>query len=107
MRRTLRFMLFLILAVCTLTVTAFADNGPKSQLVIKVEHAPQEPYVLDLLTEGIPDDRHKMAEQYFLKELEELGITDPDLYYDLITKVPVGWRACLAQPVSGPLSTEN
>ena len=49
MRHFLRSTLFLLLTICTLTITAFADMGPKDQLTIKVENAPEELYYLDLL----------------------------------------------------------
>ena len=90
MKRSLRSMLFLLLAVCTLTVTAFADMGPKEQLVVKVENAPQELYYLDLLQKT----GHRPG-----------TFKDTLLNAPLVTllqdSVPNGWRACLAQPVSG------
>ena len=43
MKRFLRLPLLSCLAVVLLTVTAFADTGPKDQLVVKVENAPEEP----------------------------------------------------------------
>ena len=90
MKRSLRSMLFLLLAVCTLTVTAFADMGPKEQLVVKVENAPQELYYLDLLQKT----GHRPG-----------TFKDTMLNAPLVTllqdSVPNGWWACLAQPVSG------
>ena len=52
MKRFLRLPLLSCLAAVLLTVTAFADTGPKDQLVVKVENAPEEPYYLDILAEG-------------------------------------------------------
>ena len=40
MKRSLRTLLFLLLAVSVLTVSAFADMGPKSQLIVRVKNAP-------------------------------------------------------------------
>ena len=91
MKRSLRSMLFLLLAVCTLTVTAFADMGPKGQLVVKVKNAPQELYYLDLLRET----EHRPGSF----KNETLNAAMLTLLQD---SVPSGWRACLAQPVSGP-----
>lgn len=85
MKRSLRSMLFLLLAVCTLTVTAFADMGPKEQLVVKVENAPQELYYLDLLQKT----GHRPG-----------TFKDTMLNAPLVTllqdSVPNGWWACLA-----------
>ena len=52
MRLHLRRCLFIILSAMLLTVTAFADFGPKPQLVVKVKNPPNELYYLDLLAEG-------------------------------------------------------
>lgn len=103
MKHSVRTIFLLILAICALTITAFADMGPKEQLVVKVIHPPQEPYVLDLLAEGEPVDRSTMSEEEFRAELKSLGLTDASLYYALISKVPSGWRACLAQPYGPPI----
>ena len=101
MKRSLRSLLFLILSLCALTMTAFADMGPKDQLTIKVVNPPQEPYVLDLLAEGEPVASSTLSLEEFQAELEELGLSDSTLYYALISEVPSGWHACLCQH-SGP-----
>ena len=56
MHRTLRVSCMVFLTALLLTVTAFADMGPKPQLTVKVTHAPEEPYYLDLLAEGNYED---------------------------------------------------
>ena len=103
MKRSLRVLFLLLLAVCTLTVTAFADMGPKEQLVVKVGNAPQEPYVLDLLAEGTPADCSTLSQDEFDARMEELGLSDSTLYYALISEVPTGWHACLAQHFGPPI----
>ena len=52
MKRTLRILFWMILAVSVLTVSALADSGPKPLLTVRVENAPEEGYYLDLLAEG-------------------------------------------------------
>ena len=51
-RASLRAFVCALLASLALTTFAFADSGPKPQLTVRVENAPQEPYYLDLLAEG-------------------------------------------------------
>ena len=51
-RKSLRVLVCALLASLALTTFAFADFGPKPQLTVRVENAPQEPYYLDLLAEG-------------------------------------------------------
>ena len=90
MKRSVRILFVLALTLCALTVTAFADMGPKPQLTVKVEHPPQEIYYLDLLRET--DHRPGSFKN------ETLNAAMVTLLQD---SVPSGWRACLAQPVSG------
>lgn len=52
MKRSLRFCILMVLAAALLTVSAFADTGPKAQLKVLVKNAPEEPYYLDLLEKG-------------------------------------------------------
>ena len=49
MKKSLRFCVLLALAATLLTVSAFADTGPKAQLKVLVKNVPEEPYYLDLL----------------------------------------------------------
>ena len=51
-RKSLRTLVCALLASLALTTFAFADNGPKPQLIVRVKNAPQEPYYLDLLAKG-------------------------------------------------------
>lgn len=95
MRRSLRSLLFLLLAASLLTIPAFADMGPKSQLIVRVENAPEGLYYLDLLAEGPAADLHN-----YLSD-EELAELDPVLLESLIAAVPNGWHACVAQGVKG------
>ena len=43
-RKSLRTLVCALLASLALTTFAFADNGPKPQLIVRVKDAPQEPY---------------------------------------------------------------
>ena len=45
-RKSLRTLVCALLASLALTTFAFADNGPKPQLIVRVKDAPQEPYYL-------------------------------------------------------------
>lgn len=95
MKRSLRSLLFLALAVSILTVTALADTGPKSKLTVKVKNAPQEHYYLDLLAEGEDFSYPSLTE-------EELAALDPDLYSALLAAIPAGWHGCVSQGTDGP-----
>ena len=88
MKRSLRSLFILILSFCALTMTAFADMGPKDQLTIKVVNPPQESYVLDLLAEGEPVSSSTLSLEEFQAELEELGLSDPALYYARSLRFP-------------------
>ena len=91
MKRSLRILFLLVLVSCVMTMTALADMGPKPQLTVKVEHPPQELYYLDLLQET-----NQRPGSFKNETLNAAMVT---LLQD---SVPSGWRACLAQPVSGP-----
>lgn len=95
MKRSVRALLFILLAVPLLTVTAFADMGPKDHLVIRLENVPSDLYYLDLLAEGPAEGLH-----VYLTEQEKAEL-DPDLLAALIAAVPEGWHACVAQGVTG------
>ena len=56
MKNSLRVFVLLTLSCAVLTVFASADMGPKPQLTVRVEHAPEELYYLDLLAEGEYED---------------------------------------------------
>jgi len=96
MKRSLRPLLFLLLAVILLTTTAFADMGPKSQLVVRIQNGPHEPYYLDILAENT-----KPVNQLHNYEQEALTELDSDLLEALISSIPDGWHGCLSQGVEG------
>ncbi len=87
MKRTLRTLPLLILAILLMTVPAFADTGPKPYLRVRVMNAPQEEYYLDILAEGEPREQPKATK-------------DP-LEQQLRAAVPEGWHACVSQGTSG------
>ena len=106
MKRSALAFLFILLFVPLLTVTAFADMGPKDQLVIRVKNAPAAPYYLDLLAEGPAENLH-----VYLTDDEKAQL-DADLLAALIAAVPDGWHACVAQgvtgaPIFGDLTTDQ
>lgn len=102
MKRSIRSLCFLLLAVCALTMTAFADMGPKSQLVVRFESAPPEPYYLDLLAEGNFKDYPSAFDglDWSYSE-EEIALLDKSLLEALRNAVPEGWHACTAQGSTG------
>ena len=105
MKRPFRVLVLLVLAGCLMSVTAFADMGPKPQLTVKVEHPPQELYWLDLLAEGNPSERYPLPEDdfHFGTNLKELHFPDADSYYAFNAAVPEGWHACLTQHSGAPI----
>ena len=102
MKRFLRLPLLSCLAAVLLTVTAFADTGPKDQLVVKVENAPEEPYYLDILAEGNygEDDSPFDGLEWSYSD-GEIAALDQDLLEALRAAVPEGWHACTAQGTNG------
>ena len=112
-RAPLRAFVCALLTSLALTTVAFADFGPKPQLTVRVENAPQELYYLDLLAEGDwdaedADSDDGIERSYYGKE----DTLDPDLLALLRENVPEGWHACVAQgttgaPIYGELYAEN
>lgn len=112
-RASLRAFVCALLASLALTTFAFADSGPKPQLTVRVENAPQELYYLDLLAEGDwdaedTDSDDGIERSYYGKE----DTLDPDLLALLRENVPEGWHACVAQgttgaPIYGELYAES
>lgn len=105
-----RIWLFL-LAAALLTVPAFADFGPKPQLTVRVEDAPEELYYLDILAEG-DASRYSEGTVGGLKDSyteEELATLDQELLADLIAAVPEGWYGCVTQGklIWGKIDGEN
>lgn len=95
MKRSALAFLFILLFVPLLTVTAFADSGPKPQLFVRVKNAPSAPYYLDLLAENSTQRLHGTLTD------DEKAQLDADLLAALIAAVPDGWHACVAQGVTG------
>ena len=112
-RKSLRTLVCALLASLALTTFAFADNGPKPQLFVRVKNAPQEPYYLDLLAKGDWDaeDGNRIDGIDWNYDGKE-DTLDPDLLALLRDNVPAGWHACVAQgttgaPIYGKLYSEN
>ena len=114
MKKRLCALLLAVLCIGVMRVPALADTGPKAQLIIRVEHAPEEPYYLDLLAEG--DWEHADSDDYnglqWSYSDEERAALDKDLLATLLDAVPQGWHACTAQgfnslPMYGQLYAEK
>ena len=103
MKKSLRFCVLLALAAALLTVSAFADTGPKPQLTVKVTNPPEELYYLDLLAEG--DWEHAGDADYsgldWSYSEEEIAALDSGLLDALRAAVPDGWHACTAEGSNG------
>lgn len=96
MKRTTRLLLCLMLTSLFLSITAFADMGPKPQLTVRVENAPDELYYLDLLAKGAYDETDGFSGiEWSYHEREDT--LDPVLLDALRAAVPEGWHACTAQ----------
>lgn len=112
-RKSLRVLVCALLASLALTTFAFADFGPKPQLIVRVKNAPQEPYYLDLLAKGDwgAEDGNRIDGIDWNYDGKE-DTLDPDLLALLRDNVPAGWHACVAQgttgaPIYGELYSEN
>ena len=80
MKRSLRIAVLTLLAMAMLTVTALADMGPKPQLTIRVDHAPEELYYLDILAEGsYADDENPFDGLKWSYSDEEIAALDQEL----------------------------
>ena len=103
MKKSLRFCVLLALAAALLTVSAFADTGPKPQLTVKVTNPPEELYYLDLLAEG--DWEHAGDADYsgldWSYSEEEIAALDSGLLDALRAAVPDSWHACTAEGSNG------
>lgn len=101
-RKSLRTLVCALLASLALTTFAFADNGPKPQLIVRVKNAPQEPYYLDLLAKGDwgAEDGNSIDGIDWNYDGKE-NTLDPDLLALLRDNVPAGWHACVAQGTTG------
>lgn len=102
MKKSLRIFALMALAISVLTVSAFADTGPKPKLTVKVENAPTG-YYLDILAEGDweqADNADFDGLQWSYSD-EERAALDEGLLDDVRAAVPKGWHACTAQGFNG------
>lgn len=107
-----------LLLLVLLCVPTLADSGPKAQLIIRVKHAPDEPYYLDLLEEGEyggpsygSGDSPYCGIDWNYPD-ERADALDPALLDALRAAIPAGWHACTAQgtngvPMNGQLYAES
>lgn len=102
MKRSVRTLPLLFLTAALLTVTAFADMGPKPQLVVRVKNAPAEPYYLDILAEGnYADDESPFDGIEWSYNETEAAALDEDLLSALRNAIPDGWHGCVSQGSTG------
>lgn len=104
LKKSLRTALLLALATLLLTMTALADTGPKPQLTVKLQNAPEELYYLDLLEEGTLDypPESEYGELFYSYSEDELEVLfDHDLLMALRAAVPEGWHACTVEGTNG------
>ena len=99
MKRRFRAAVLLLVLTVLLTTVVFADSGPKPQMAVRVVHAPQEAYYLDLLDEGTYTGAY---------ETDETGL-DPALLQAFRAAIPSGWHGCISQgstraPIWGDLT---
>lgn len=96
-----RTMILFLLAAALLTVPVFADFGPKPQLTVRVENAPEELYYLDLLAEGdasrYSDETVGGLRPSYVYTEEELAALDRALLEDFTAAIPEGWYGCVTQ----------
>lgn len=90
-----RVLTLFLLAAALLTVPVFADFGPKPQLTVRVENAPEELYYLDILAEG-DASRYPEGTVGGLSE-EDRSALDQALLANLIAAIPGGWYGCVTQ----------
>jgi len=92
-------VLFLLLALIFLTISAFADTGPKPLISVQVNNAPEELYYLDLVEEEeypAGRDFHGLSEKAY-------GTLDSTLLAAMRSAIPDGYHGCLSQgQPSGP-----
>lgn len=88
MKHSLRALFLICLTAALLTATALADSGPKPQLTVKVENAPEGLYYMDLLAEGPSCDERYRTE-------EDFADLDQALLQAMRAAVPEGWHACI------------
>lgn len=95
LRRRSVFILFLVLLTALAPLTAYADMGPKASLTVCVEHPPEEPYYLDLLTQEPGEDSNLSP--------EERDTLNEEMVSALFSKEDEGWSPALAGGTSVPM----
>lgn len=107
MRHALRILLLTALLILALPVSALADTGPKDLLTVRVKHAPEEPYYLDILGEGeyeghtYGNGSSEFSGIDWSYSAEEAAALDEALLSALRSAVPEGWHACTAEGTGG------
>lgn len=104
MKKTKRAV-FTLLAALLLTTSAFADMGPKAQLIVRVKNAPDEIYYLDLLEQDTGRDLNNYEE-------DVLPTLHQPTLKALLDAIPEGWHGCLSEgvpfaPIFGDLTARE
>lgn len=102
--KRLRTCSLLLLAVLLLTLTVFADSGPKPMIYVRVENGPEEPYYMDLLEED-PYTPYSFGpdQSVWGYSKEDAAALDRTLMDGLLAAVPEGWHSCSLQGTRGGL----
>ena len=88
-KRSVLWCMLILALTALLTVPVRADTGPKPQLIVRVENAPQELYYLDLLEKGEDTGGEKEGLAWSYSE-EERAALDEGLLDALLAAVPEG-----------------
>lgn len=95
-----RTLALFCLTALLLAGTAFADSGPKPQLVVRMVNGPEELYYLDIIAEGEYEGHTYDGIQWSYSD-EEAAALDQDLLETMRQAVPEGWHACTAEGSTG------
>jgi hypothetical protein len=96
LKKTIVFLLAILLAALAFPIYAAADMGPKDALTVTVENPPDEPYYLDLLT----NEDGGSGYDNLGEERDKLNQTMLKLLY---SKTDEGWWPAIAGGTNAPI----
>lgn len=100
MKKLGRTLALFCLTALLLAGTAFADSGPKPQLLVRMVNGPDELYYLDILAQGEYEGHTYDGIQWSYSD-EEAAALDRELLEAVRQAVPEGWHACTAEGTTG------